>query len=393
MSEIQVIGVPVDGQLSEQGRALLAQAEVVAAGRRLLDSLTLPPQAERIILAVDAADALRRLPDDRRCVVLASGDPLYYGIGGTLTRVLPGRAVRFHPAPTACQEFFARLGRSWESVRLFSVHGHKPVPWRAMLRSPLSAILCDNVLTAAALAAHLVERWPQAVSRPAAFGCNLGLEGEAVACATLGEIALNPQASCSLSMLALLPGDAASEPPLPLGLPDNEYVHWNKMITHPEVRAVVLAKLACGSGVLWDLGAGSGSVGLEAAQLSPSLEVFAVEQDDVRYGQLCQNVTAAGLANVHPVHGKFPSATEQLPPPDRIFVGGGSRGTLEWAFRQLRPGGRLVVTAVLAETVAQLCTILPQHRQELLTIQVSRVEDGLFRAENPITIGVFASTL
>ena len=103
MSEIQVIGVPVDGQLSAQGRALLAQAEVVAAGRRLLESLTLPPQAERVVLAADAADALRRLPAERRCVVLASGDPLYYGIGGTLTRVLPERAVRFHPAPTACQ--------------------------------------------------------------------------------------------------------------------------------------------------------------------------------------------------------------------------------------------------------------------------------------------------
>jgi len=390
MSEIQVIGVPVDGQLSEQGRALLAQAEVVAAGRRLLDSLTLPPQAERIILAVDAAEALRRLPEERRCVVLASGDPLYYGIGGTLTRVLPERAVRFHPAPTACQEFFARLGRSWEQARLFSVHGHKPVPWRDILRAPLAAILCDNMLTAAVLAEHLVERWPLAASRPAAFGCNLGLEGEVVACASLGEIARNPKAACSLSILALLPGDATLEPPPPLGLPDSEYAHWNKMITHPEVRAVVLAKLACGGGVLWDLGAGSGSVGLEAAQLFPALEIFAVEQDATRYEQLCQNVAAAGLANVHPVHGKFPDVTGQLPPPDRIFVGGGARGTLEWAFTQLRPGGRLVVTAVLAETVAQLCTILPRQRQELLTIQVSRVEEGLFRAENPITIGVFA---
>ena len=80
---------------------------------------------------------------------------------------------------------------------------------------------------------------------------------------------------------------------------------------------------------------------------------------------------------------------ETLPAPDRIFLGGGSRGMLEWAFERLRPGGRMVVTAVLAETVAQLCTTLQEHRTELLTLQVSRVANGLFKAENPITIAVF----
>ncbi|MBR0458043.1 MAG: precorrin-6y C5,15-methyltransferase (decarboxylating) subunit CbiE [Victivallales bacterium] len=378
-----------DRVLSEEARGLLAQAEVVAGGRRLLEAVELPSGAQTVVLGANAVEAVAGLPENKRVVVLASGDPLYCGIGGTLTRVLPTRELRFHPAPTAFQELFARLKMPWDGTSLFTVHGKTTLPWRAILRAPRCAIYCDNVRTAQALATELIQRHPMCASRPAACGCDLGTPEEFVFRGTLEEISQQERASRSLSMLVLLPGDASLEPSLPLGLPDETYRHEHNMITHPETRSVVLSKLRCGSGVLWDLGAASGSVGLEAAGLSSTLEVYAIERKEERFAQLQENLAQEGLPRVHAFLGDFSEVAETLPAPDRIFLGGGSRGMLEWAFERLRPGGRMVVTAVLAETVAQLCTTLQEHRTELLTLQVSRVANGLFKAENPITIAVF----
>ena len=210
---------------------------------------------------------------------------------------------------------------------------------------------------------------------------------------TLSEIAEDPAASASLSVLALLP-DTSARPVLPLGLPDETYEHHRNMITHPEIRAVVLSKLKLTPGVLWDLGAGSGSVGIEAAGLCPELQVFSIEKDPGRVEQIEANVAREGLSNIRVLSGRAEELIGDLPVPDRIFVGGGGRDLLERAFERLAPGGILVMTGVMLETIALMSRSLPDFRREFLTLQVSRSEEilpggSMLRAENPITIGVW----
>ena len=161
-------------------------------------------------------------------------------------------------------------------------------------------------------------------------------------------------------------------------------------------RSIAVSKLRPAPGVLWDLGAGSGSVGLEAAGLCPELELFAVERNPERFAELEANFRREGLKYVHAVCGEILDRVDELPDPDRVFVGGGGRELepiIRKVLERMKPNGILVASAVLAESVGTLCRIFPEFRSELLTVNLSRgvplCGQTLFRAENPITIAVF----
>ncbi len=391
--KIHVIGY--DDHFSGEAEKILKQAQLLIGAPRLLALEQIPAAAEKV--PVDGK-ILEKLPEllkrDLDIVVLATGDPLYYGIGATLLRFAPADELVFHPAPTAFQHLFARLGQPWEKVRLFSLHSKKtPPPFRAILNASLSAVYGDAQRPARMIAAELVAAFPAAAERRAAAGCNLGLPDEVVLRGTLAEIAENPAADASLSVLAVLP-DETGKPGLPLGLSDETYVHHKNMITHPEVRAIVLSKLRLAPGVLWDLGAGSGSVGIEAASLCPDLQVFSVEKDPERVQHITENIAKEGLTNIQVHGGKAEELLPELPRPDRIFIGGGGKELFEAAFDRLAPGGLLVMTAVMLDTVAMMSRSLREHRQEFLTVQISRAEEilpgnSMIRAENPIAVGVW----
>ena len=391
--KIEVIGW--DSGFSRHSEKILKQARLILGAPRLLALEQIPETAEKI--PVDGK-ILERLPEllkrGLNTVVLATGDPLYYGIGSTLLRFVPPERLNFHPAPTAFQRLFAKLGQPWENVRLFSLHaGKSPVPCRAVLSSLLCAVYGDAQRPAGKIAAELIAAFPAAAERPAAVGCNLGLPDEQILRGTLAEIADHPAAAASLSVLALLP-DETEKPPLPLGLSDETYIHHKNMITHPEIRAVVLAKLKLAPGVLWDLGAGSGSVGIEAAGLCPGLRVFAIEKDAERVRQIVKNIENEGSPNIFVRQGNAEELLDQLPPPNRIFIGGGGAEIFAGAFERLVPGGILVMTAVMLDTMAMMSRSLREHRLEFLTIQVSRAEEilpgkSMLRGENPIAVGVW----
>lgn len=370
---------------------VLKSAGVIAGGKRLLDQLSGDYAAERVVLGACAADQVRELAkraERETVVILASGDPMYCGIGGTAAKFVPPEHLCIYPGVTAFQRLFARLGRPWNGAELFSLHGtERPLPWRRILNAGIAVVYGDHRRTASGIAKELCARYPAASGRSAAIGCCLGMPEERVFPGTLGELA--EKEVSALSVLAVFPSER--RPGLPLGLPDAEYRHSNQMITHPEVRAVVLAKLRAVSGVMWDLGAGSGSVGLEAAGLAFGLTVYAVEKNPERAGNLRSNAMEQGIA-LEVVEGTIADAMPGMPDPDYIFFGGGS-AELETAFARLRPGGTLVATAVLVETAARLASSLPEYRTELLTLNVSRAgktaAGEFWRAENPITIAVF----
>lgn len=400
MKSIDIIGF--DGRdWSTESIELLRNADIVAAGKRILAALPPELSARKVALGGNLAaelESLLRQESDARLVVAASGDPLCWGIGGTLRRLLPEGSYRVHPGTAAFQLLAARLGEPWEKWELFHCHGNDtPLPWRRILRAPGAILYGDPRRTARQLAAELIAAFPAAGNRRAAAGCDLNTQAELVVRGTLAELAAGAVPDRALSILLILPGENTGTPDCGFGREDADYLHSKQMITHPEVRAIVLSKLRLpASGVLWDLGAGSGSVGIEAAELVPELKVHAVEKNPERFAELAENIRRSGGNAVTAHSADATSLLDTLPAPDRVFIGGGGDALpalLTKSFEQLRPGGRLVATAVLVESAAVLATVLAPYRQELLTVNVSRAaalgEHHCFKAENPITVAVF----
>ncbi|UKI34765.1 MAG: SAM-dependent methyltransferase [Lentisphaeria bacterium] len=339
-----------------------------------------------------------RQEPDARLVVAASGDPLCRGIGGTLRRMLPEGSYRVHPGTAAFQLLAARLGEPWEKWELFHCHGDDtPLPWRRILRAPGAVLYGDPRRTVRQLAAELLAAFPAAGARRAAAGCDLNTQAELVVRGTLAELAAGAVPDRALSILLILPGENAGTPDCGFGREDAGYLHSKQMITHPEVRAIVLSKLRLpASGVLWDLGAGSGSVGIEAAELAPELKVHSVEKNperfaelaekhppfrrECRHGPLCRcGISARRAARTRPgVHrrrrrrpARIAEAVVRTAPSRRASGRHGGTG------RKLRRAG----------------DGSHPYRQELLTVNVSRAaalgEHHCFKAENPITLAVF----
>ena len=246
------------------------------------------------------------------------------------------------------------------------------------------------------LAAALIDLFPLAKSRKATVFCDLGCAEEKVFTGTLAQVA-NKEFSV-LSLLFVAPAeDAGKIPPLALGLPLTEFEYEAGLITKEEVRAVILAKLRLVPGILWDLGAGSGSVAIEAACLNRGLKVWAVEKETDRVRLIKNNALKQGcLDDLEIVSGEILENLEKLPDPDRIFIGGGGKKIaeiVEKVFARLSVGGLIVATAVTLESRAALSNILVDECQEVVEINIARSQSlgkmRLLKSENPIAIYVF----
>ena len=389
MRKIEVFGVSAGENIPD-----LHSGNIVFAGKRLLKDV--PGYCRKVELKGDWKNVMRELLEttgaNARIVVLGSGDPLFHGIGGALLREFSECEFSFTPQPAAFQLLAAKSGIDWSEAELFSLHAVSGnIPFKRILRAKTAIIYTDPERDAAEVARRLVELYPLCAEWQAVIGVNLGLPDEMVFKGKLSEMSEVVLPERSLNILAVQRG--VQPPVLPLGLPDENYRRHKDMITHPEVRAVVLAKLRIAPGVMWDLGAGSGSVGLEAAGLCPGLQVWAVEKDAGRLAQLRANLDREGLTNVTVKEGIAGGLPENLPRPCRIFIGGGGRELLERGFAALAPGGRLVMTAVTVETVSLLGAFRPENRRELLSLNLARAEalgtGSCWKAENPIVIAVF----
>lgn len=398
------IGFPDDALT----RDLLTRAHAVYGSRTLLAACPLPLAETHVIAArarQDAATILQRCRAGQRLAVLASGDALYHGFGGTLARLaLPGDHIIHHAGITAFQALFQRLGRPWDEARLFCVHSGEAIPARQMAQWPLSITYGGSRHTADALARAVIDIHPPAAGRAAVMAECLGSPKERILCAPLRDIAATPCGPTSL--LVLLEHEAASAesavpPRLALGLPDETYAHEARLITAPEVRAVILSCLRLPHwGTLWDVGAGSGSVGLEAAALCPGLRVIGVERKTERTAHMEENVRRLGVNNYRVLTGEalplVSLAGDALPAPDRVFLGGGGRdlpGLLAACMARLRPGGLLVAASVTLQSLRDLLDWRPECRVGLCRLDVAR-EEPLARTHRALkaqnTIHIFS---
>ena len=366
---IVVVGMPCDP---------LPAADLYVGGRRHLAGLP----GRHLAIGGDLGPVLDAVAaESGRVCVLASGDPGFFGIVRALAERFGPEALDVRPAPSAVSLAFARLGLPWDDAVVVSAHGR---PLRAAAR----------VAAAAAKAAVLTspDSPPEALGkelavlgarhRRAAVCSRLGTAAEEVHQVDLGGLAAGTWDP--VSVVVLLDGEVAERPSLAWGLPEAAFDHREGMITKAEVRAVALGKLALPpAGVLWDVGAGSGSVAVECARLRPGLRVIAVDRDVER---IAANAATHGV-EVDVVEGDAPAVLAGLPDPDRAFVGGGGLGVLDAVLARLAPGGRVVATYAALDRAAGAC----QRLGHLVQVGVSRaatLPGGEIRlaAENPVFV-------
>jgi precorrin-6Y C5,15-methyltransferase (decarboxylating) len=357
-------------------------ADLVVGGRRHLHGLP----GRHLVVGGDLAPVLDGIAaEPGRVCVLASGDPGFFGIVRALADRFGPEALDVRPAVSSVSLAFARLGLPWDDAVVVSAHG-RPVRAAAgrAAAAPKAAVLTSPDSPPEALGKELLVLGAR---HPRAVVCSrLGTAAEQVAEVDLPRLAAGTWDP--LSVVVLLSGDpVAAGPVAAWGLADHAFAHRDGMITKAEVRAVALGKLALpASGVLWDVGAGSGSVAVECARLCPGLRVVAVDRDPGQAERVRSNAVDHGV-RVETVEGDAPAALAGLPDPDRAFVGGGGLDVLDAVLARLVPGG----TVVAAFAALDRASAAAQRLGHLVQVGVSRARvlaDGGVRlaAENPVFV-------
>lgn len=400
MAEIHVLSCGIGDNFPPEKLELIAQADLIVGGKALLDRFDVAEEKRRYLTAhavTELSQIIEELSLGKSAVVLGSGDALFHGIGATVKRVVGDRDISlyFYPAPSAFQHLCHRKHIPWSELQSFSVHGGNAIPLREILTSKLAVVYGGTKYTAAQIAKELCRCHPPAEVRQAVIADRLSYDDEYVHQGTLDE--LSRERVTPTSMLLLLEPDSPAQVPLSIqGTPNCHFHHEAGLITSEEVRAIALAKLRLPhEGVLWDLGAGSGSVGIEAAGIYPRLKVYAVEKKPERIVMINDNCNKFGLINVEAFCGNSLDHIDTLPTPDRIFIGGGGADIVTIAnnaYKKLLQNGLMVITAVTLETTMALHHWKKSVGGESITVDIAKEDQlgttdvHLYRSNNRITV-------
>ncbi|MGO3929953.1 precorrin-6y C5,15-methyltransferase (decarboxylating) subunit CbiE [Rhodopseudomonas pseudopalustris] len=389
---LSIVGIGEDGVagLSERARALLAAADLVVGGDRhlaLVAALNKPSLPWRVPFSASLPEVLAQR--GRHVVVLCSGDPFWHGAGAVLADHLAPQEWTALPAPSTFSWAAAKLGWRLEDVVPLGLHARPIATLRPHLRdgAQLLVLLRDGAAVAD-VAAYLTT---------SGFGASeivvleaLGGPHERIRRTTASNYAYaDVAAPVALGIVAVAePG--ATIIPCAGGLPDDLFQH-DGQLTKREIRAVTLSTLAPrGHELLWDIGAGSGSIGIEWLLAARSNRAIGIEARPDRLATARANAEALGVPHFDLRLGQAPDALTALPPPDAVFIGGGASrpGVMETVWQALPAGGRLVVNAVTLETEALLIDWHGRHGGELLRLAVERASPvgGLtaWRAAMPV---------
>jgi precorrin-6Y C5,15-methyltransferase (decarboxylating) len=392
---IYVLGVGPEG-LSPSGEECLHRASAVFGAERF-DFLVPEDKLLRPVTPVEKLlENLRACSGTGDVVVLASGDPLFFGIGRVLLREFPFERLFFMPSVTSVQSACSEFRIPWDNMISLSLHGKNSgivaelYPCLKSQDSIKIALLTDPVNTPRKIAQVLLDA---------------GLEGLTIHIAEdlggssqkTGSYSLEQASSMDFHPLnvVILTGKikwAGGG----FGRREDAYHHREGLITKAEVRSIVIGSLEIPSkGIMWDIGAGSGSVSIEVAGLAPGLRIIAVEKDRERVEDIKANIRKYQTLNVELIKGSAPEVLDGLPKPDRVFIGGGGgdlQSILKEVVRRLEGRGPIVATAITLESLMLLSDNLVQDgfRIEVSQVQVSRLKPlgrgQILSAQNPVFV-------
>jgi precorrin-6B C5,15-methyltransferase / cobalt-precorrin-6B C5,C15-methyltransferase len=373
---IEVVGLSARGwqDLPERLRATIRYAEVLLGSRRHFNLIPSFPDQQRLPWPTPLREGLPTLLSqvgDRRIVALASGDPLVAGIGSTLVDMLGADAVHIHPAVSSVALARARMGWPEETTELVRLRGGDLDGVRRYLFPGQRLIILSRDGDSPAEVAQLVTDAGYGDSTITVLG-DLDTEAES----RLDVMARDWTGRApKLNVICVACAGAGSAASLAPGLPDDIFDH-DGQLTKRDLRAAALARLMPRPGdLLWDVGAGAGSIAIEWLRSDPRCRAIAIERDGDRVKKIRGNAEALGVPGLDVLHGEAPDALTSLERPDAVFVGGGGTfETLEQAWSALRGGGRLVVHAVTQETEVIIVDCWRRYGGQLTRHSVEHLE-------------------
>ncbi|CRL49068.1 bifunctional cobalt-precorrin-7 (C(5))-methyltransferase/cobalt-precorrin-6B (C(15))-methyltransferase [Pseudomonas sp. URMO17WK12:I11] len=390
---LTVVGIGEDGfkGLGRNARHALLRASRIMGSQRQLDLLPVCIRGERQVWPSPfSLEPLLARRGEAVCV-LASGDPMFFGVGASLARQVSAEDMQILPAPSSCSLAAARMGWPLQEVVTLSVVARPLAALNAQVFSGVRLLVLSNDgQSPAAIAALLRERGfgPSRLTVLEHLGGAAERRIDGVAndwndplIADLNLVAIECIAEPSTANLSRL-----------AGLPDSAFKH-DGQLTKRDVRAITLARLAPVPGeLLWDVGAGSGSIGIEWMRAHPTCRALAIEADEGRQSLIEHNRDALGVPGLQLIRGNAPQALAGLERPDAIFIGGGvtREGVLDTCWAQLKPGGRLIANAVTLQSEMTLMAWREQHGGELTRLHIAQAqplgEFDTWRQALPITL-------
>lgn len=391
--KVHIIGIGDDGLegVTSAARQLIQQANLLIGADYTL-RLVGAMQGERLTVGADLEPVVQRIArgQQEKIVVLASGDPLFYGTARFLCDRLGKDRFEVVPHVSSMQLAFARVKESWEEAFLTNLANHPLEATLERIRVAEKVGLFPSEQHSPSLVAkELLER---GIDYFSAYVCeNLGSPDERVTQGELRELVDQQFAPLSVMILVRKPG-VPDRPAEKLGRrlygnPDEAFLQSRPkkgLLTPAELRALALAELDLGPrSMVWDIGAGSGSVAIEAAQIAQEGTTYAVEMDPEDYALIQSNAQRFGVRNLVPVLGRAPEAWADLPEPDAVFVGGSGREVsrlIDLAYERLRSGGRLVATVSSIENLAEAHATL-QRRTDDVKVWMVNIARGTYQLE------------
>jgi precorrin-6Y C5,15-methyltransferase (decarboxylating) len=390
---LTVVGIGEEGfkGLGKNARHALLNATRIIGGQRQLDLLPACICGVRQLWPSPFALEPVLTKQGEPVCVLASGDPMFFGVGASLSRHLSSDEMLILPAPSSCSLAAARMGWPLQEVVTLSVVARPVAALNAQLSSGVRLLVLSNDgRSPAAIAALLRERGfgPSRITVLEHLGGEAERRVDGIA---------NDWTDPVIADLNLIAIECIAEPDtLRLsrlaGLPDSAFKH-DGQLTKRDVRAITLARLAPTPGeLLWDVGAGSGSIGIEWMRAHPGCRALAIEADAGRQALIEHNRDTLGVPGLQLVRGSAPQALTGLERPDAIFIGGGvtREGVLDTCWAELKPGGRLIANAVTLQSEMTLMTWREQHGGELTRIHIAQAQPlgdfDTWRQALPITL-------
>jgi precorrin-6Y C5,15-methyltransferase (decarboxylating) len=388
MNPINVIGIGQGKKnLTATHLALIQGADLLVGGRRHLkmfadhrgETLLITGAIEQVI------DQIKENMVHKKIVVLASGDPLFYGIGSTLSRHIDKRHLVIHANISSVAAAFAAIGEPWHDAKVVSLHGKSSqFPFSSLAGATKIAFLTDPTREPAYIASMLIDL--------ELFGFNicvlenLGAAEEKISWFKDYARVADLKFAHPNIVILLKEGTPKKDTPIKnvphethIGMDDSLYRHSKGLITKSEIRSISLSKLELvrKDHILWDIGSGSGSVGIEASFQIPWGQVFAVEKNPTRIPDIIHNIKMFDRPNIKILNLDFPEGSEQLKDPDRVFIGGGGSALekiMSTCCVRLKEQGTIVINTILIQNMETAIRVLKQKSfpYEMIQIQVSR---------------------